>query len=141
MRRGLRGHRAPARDPEPAARLKFERPVLELLETVLRYLTAASERVTEEVIERALLTAFPDAGGTVMATAGHRAGHRARTAADNAGQYHRRAVIRFGATPEQLIEAVQRITDPSTLQSLLHQAVTAESLDAFESSPGLKPRG
>ncbi|MGH2544118.1 MAG: Rpn family recombination-promoting nuclease/putative transposase [Ardenticatenaceae bacterium] len=41
---------------------------LEFLETLLRYLSATADQVTEEELRRAVTTAFADRGGTQMAT-------------------------------------------------------------------------
>lgn len=40
--------------------------------------------------------------------------------------------LRFGGAPELVRAVVQRIDDPETLQALHRQAVTADSLAAFE---------
>jgi predicted transposase/invertase (TIGR01784 family) len=132
----------PARLPEILSllrELKSEGSALELLETMLRYVMAASERMTEEVIERALLTAFPDKGGTVMATLAEKWLQQGLEQGREEGlQQAMQAnildvlVTRFGIVPEGVMEAVQRISDRATLQSLLREAVTAESLQDFE---------
>jgi hypothetical protein len=114
-----------------ARELAWQRTGLEFLQTLLRYVTAASERVTQEVLHEALTTAFPQEEGTLMATLAE------KWLQEGLEQGLQESIVevleaRFGSLPAPVREQIQAVGQFAVLRILLRDAVQVDSLQAFE---------
>lgn len=113
----------------------FSRTEMEYLETMLRYVTQAAEKVSEAELAQAVRTAFPrEIGGDIMSTLAEMWMERGlERGLEQATQNSVIEVlgIRFGNVPEEIVAAVSQIHDLNTLKSLFRQAVTVDSLTTF----------
>jgi predicted transposase/invertase (TIGR01784 family) len=118
--------------------LATQKTGLEFLETILRYVTQAAEKITERELAQALAEAFTPTGGVTMTTLAEKwieqgleqglEQGQLQATRDNLVQVLR---IRFDFVPEVVVTAVTAINDLATLKQLLKQATVAKTLDAF----------
>lgn len=115
--------------------LASQETALEYLETMLRYVTQAAEKVSEAELAQAVRTAFPrEIGGDIMSTLAEM--WMEQGVARGLEQATQNSVIevleiRFGSVPEEIVAAVAQIHDLDALRSLFRQAVTVDSLTTF----------
>ena len=116
------------------------------VETLLRYLCAASDRVDARDIGSALAQIIPEQGETIMPTLAERwieegkaqglqqglqQGAQQATTATARAAVLEVLEIRFGVVPQSVAEALGRITQEALLSMLHKRAVLVESLEAF----------
>jgi hypothetical protein len=108
---------------------------LEFLETLLRYVSVATDKVSNTQLIYAVEAVFTDVGDEMMPTIaskwieqGLEQGLEQATRQDILEIVE----VRFGYVPEEVETAVTSITHLPTLRSLLRLAITVESLEAFQ---------
>jgi hypothetical protein len=113
-----------------ARELAQKRTGLEFLETLLRYVTLATDRVTTTDLQEAVDTAFPEIGRTLMTTLAERWMEQGVQQATH--DYILEVLeTRFDHVPEDIAYQVKQVNDVSLLKRLHRQALTIDSLGAF----------
>jgi predicted transposase/invertase (TIGR01784 family) len=101
------------------------------LEVVLRYISAAADSVTEEDIRIALDTVLSEQEDKIMPTLAEKWVEQGKQQ-QLVNNILDILLLRFDIVPPVISERLEEINDVDTLQQLLRQAVTAESLVSFE---------
>ncbi len=119
-----------------------QRTGLQYLETLLRYVASAADRIGPEDLRAAIDTAFPEKGEDIMPTLAEKWIEEGVQRGIQQGiqqgiQRKAHAAVlevleaRFGVVPQPVAEAVGRVTQESVLSILHKRAVVAPSLEDF----------
>ena len=126
--------------------LEKKRSGLEYLETVLRYLAHGTDKINAEDLRKAVETALPETGGTVMPTIAEKWIEQGIQQGIQQGtlqgiqqgilQTAREDIIeilevRFEVVTRTIVERINGIDDPTILKMLLKKAATVGSLEEF----------
>lgn len=123
--------------------LDDEQSVLELLEKILRYLSAMAKDIDDHTVRAALKEGFKDDGGSIMGGFVEKWIEKGKQEGLEEGkkeglQEGRRdsildlLMLRFDAAPVSIANRLEKISDLETLRKLNRQAATADSLAEFE---------
>ena len=114
--------------------LTQRRDALAYLETVLRYLAQASDRLDETTLQQALTQALTDdAGGTLMPTLAEtwrEQGMQQGRVESLRGTLRRQLTKRFGPLPEAIVQQIETAEQPA-LEVWLDQVLDAPALEAM----------
>ncbi len=118
--------------------LANQKTALEYRETVLRYLSAATDRVTRQDLGQIIQTTLNEQGDKVMPTLAQQWIEEGIAKGLEQGQQValRESIldllqIRFGAFPELIATRLTKVEDLATLRYLNRRAATVETLTAF----------